>query len=60
MIGYIDNKQFYLIFKKEIHHTKGLCYVSLKDYNSAIESFQTANSINKHETTYKFSNQFFV
>jgi len=36
---------------QELHHTKGLCYVALKDYNAAAEAFQTANSINVHEAT---------
>jgi len=35
----------------ELHHTKGLCYVAVKAYNSAAEAFQTANSINIHEST---------
>lgn len=42
---------FFEKFKKEVHHTKGLCYVALKDYNAAIESFLAANSVTKHEAT---------
>lgn len=37
---------------RDVHHTKGLCYVYLKQYEKAIESFETANSIQRHEKTY--------
>ncbi|OQR89056.1 sporangia induced Bardet-Biedl syndrome 4 protein, partial [Thraustotheca clavata] len=36
----------------EIHHNIGLCYMYLKDYDHAIESFQHANNIHRHDTTY--------
>lgn len=39
----------------EVHYTKGMCYFNLKDYETAMESFQTANSISRHELTYTTS-----
>eukprot|EP01047_Picozoa_sp_COSAG01_P038510 COSAG01_NODE_3129_length_6538_cov_5.398354_2_plen_357_part_00 len=36
----------------EIWHNEGLCYVYLKAYDQAIESFQNANSVQRHDTTF--------
>jgi Bardet-Biedl syndrome 4 protein len=33
-------------------HNKGMCYLYLKQYAQAIENFETANSIQRHELTY--------
>lgn len=35
----------------EIHYTKGIAYLNLNDFDSAIESFKLANLNNKHEST---------
>lgn len=37
---------------REIWHQKALCHLYLKDYASAIECFEAANSIQRHESTY--------
>ncbi len=36
----------------EIYHNKGLCYLYLKNYPKAIECFQVANSIQRHDSTF--------
>mmetsp|Transcript_54708 Transcript_54708/g.150747 ORF Transcript_54708/g.150747 Transcript_54708/m.150747 type:complete len:413 (-) Transcript_54708:406-1644(-) len=36
----------------EIWHNKGLCYIHMKQLGLAIESFQRANSIQRHDATY--------
>ncbi|RHY98015.1 hypothetical protein DYB35_013402, partial [Aphanomyces astaci] len=36
----------------EIHHNIGLCHMYLKSYDLAIESFQSANNIHRHDTTF--------
>eukprot|EP00741_Cyanophora_paradoxa_P015999 tig00000042_g15445.t1 len=36
----------------EIWHNKGLCYMYLKNYEPAIESFRRANSIQRHDATF--------
>ena len=36
----------------EIWHNKGLCYLYLKNYESAEENFLHANSIQRHDSTY--------
>ncbi|RHY31520.1 hypothetical protein DYB32_003411 [Aphanomyces invadans] len=36
----------------EIHHNIGLCHMYLKSYDLAIESFQNANNIHRHDTTF--------
>ncbi|TMW64964.1 hypothetical protein Poli38472_009131 [Pythium oligandrum] len=36
----------------EIYHSIGLCYMYLKEYEKAIESFQQANAINRHDATF--------
>jgi Bardet-Biedl syndrome 4 protein len=36
----------------EIFHSIGLCHMYLKDYDRAIECFQQANSINRHDATF--------
>ena len=37
---------------REIWHNKGTCYLFLKQYDKAIDCFQTANSIQRHENTF--------
>ena len=37
---------------REIWHNKGMCYLYLKQYDKSIECFETANSIQRHETTF--------
>jgi len=37
---------------REIWHNKGMCYLYLKEYDKAIECFNTANSIQRHESTF--------
>jgi hypothetical protein len=37
---------------QEIHHSKGLCLMYVKDYARAIECFKRANSIQRHDVTY--------
>lgn len=37
---------------REVWHNKGMCYLYLKQYNKSIECFETANSIQRHESTY--------
>ena len=36
----------------EIYHNKGLCHMYLKEYVEAVEDFQLANEIEKHDVTY--------
>ncbi|DBA04908.1 TPA: hypothetical protein N0F65_006910 [Lagenidium giganteum] len=36
----------------EIYHSIGLCNMYLKEYEKAIENFQQANSINRHDATF--------
>jgi tetratricopeptide (TPR) repeat protein len=36
----------------EIYHSIGLCHLYLKDYEQAIEHFQRANTINRHDATF--------
>jgi len=36
----------------EMWHNKGLCFMYLKMYERAVESFQKANSVQPHDTTY--------
>ena len=36
----------------EVYHNKGLCWLYLKEYGAAIEDFKTANSIQRHDSTY--------
>lgn len=36
----------------EIHHNKGLCCLYLKNNKGAIEAFQQANAIQRHDATY--------
>jgi Bardet-Biedl syndrome 4 protein len=37
---------------RDIWHNKGMCYLYLKQYEKALECFETANSIHRHEATY--------
>lgn len=37
---------------REIWHNKGMCYLYLKQYDRAIECFETANSIQRNEVTF--------
>mmetsp|Transcript_8978 Transcript_8978/g.13494 ORF Transcript_8978/g.13494 Transcript_8978/m.13494 type:complete len:419 (+) Transcript_8978:94-1350(+) len=37
---------------REIWHNKGMCFLYLKQYENAIDCFDNANSIRRHETTY--------
>lgn len=37
---------------REIWHNKGMCFLYLKQYENAIECFESANSIRRHEATY--------
>jgi Bardet-Biedl syndrome 4 protein len=36
----------------EVHHSKGLCYLFRRDLSNAIECFEEANSIHRHDETY--------
>ena len=36
----------------EIWHNKGLCYMYLKDYEQAVECFERANDVQRHDATY--------
>ncbi|RYG50708.1 tetratricopeptide repeat protein, partial [archaeon] len=36
----------------EVHHNKGLCYMYLKRYKEAEESFLRANDSSRHDTTF--------
>lgn len=36
----------------EIFHNKGVCYMFLKEYDKALEAFQNANSIQRHDITF--------
>lgn len=36
----------------EIWHNKGLCFMYLKLYDEAVECFQQANGIQRHDATY--------
>eukprot|EP01052_Picozoa_sp_SAG31_P040656 SAG31_NODE_5941_length_2247_cov_1.585661_2_plen_126_part_00 len=36
----------------EIWHNEALCYMYLKQYDRAIDSFQNANSIQRHDSTF--------
>jgi len=37
---------------RDVWHSKGMCHLYMKQYDSAIESFETANQIQPHESTY--------
>lgn len=37
---------------REIWHNKGMCFLYLKQYEKAIECFENANSIQRHESTF--------
>ena len=37
---------------RDISHNKGMCYLYLKQYDKAIEFFENANSMQRHELTY--------
>ena len=37
---------------REILHNKGMCYLYLKQYDKAVDCFETANSMQRHESTY--------
>ena len=37
---------------RDIWYYKGMCFLYMKDYNKAIDCFETSNSIQKHENTY--------
>ena len=37
---------------KDIWYYKGMCYLYMKDYDRAIDSFETSNSIQKNENAY--------
>lgn len=36
----------------EVHHAQGMCYMYLKRYREAIEQFENANAIQRHDATY--------
>lgn len=36
----------------EVHHAKGVCYLFRRDLDEAIEAFEEANSIHRHDDTY--------
>ncbi|KDO24220.1 hypothetical protein SPRG_09854 [Saprolegnia parasitica CBS 223.65] len=36
----------------EVSHNIGLCYMYLKDFDHAIEAFQHANNVHRHDTTF--------
>ncbi|GMI43314.1 hypothetical protein TrCOL_g6047 [Triparma columacea] len=36
----------------EIWHNKGLCFMYLKDYDNAIDCFERANDVQRHDATY--------
>mmetsp|Transcript_3896 Transcript_3896/g.7182 ORF Transcript_3896/g.7182 Transcript_3896/m.7182 type:complete len:509 (+) Transcript_3896:138-1664(+) len=36
----------------EVYHNLGLCHMELKEYPKAIESFESANAIQAHDSTY--------
>lgn len=36
----------------EIWHNKGLCYMYLKEYAEAIDCFEQANDVQRHDATY--------
>eukprot|EP00002_Diphylleia_rotans_P014613 TRINITY_DN2847_c0_g1_i3.p1 TRINITY_DN2847_c0_g1~~TRINITY_DN2847_c0_g1_i3.p1 ORF type:complete len:350 (-),score=51.14 TRINITY_DN2847_c0_g1_i3:152-1201(-) len=36
----------------EIWHNEGVCFVYIKDYEKAVESFKRANMIQRHDSTY--------
>ena len=36
----------------EIWHNEGLCFVYRKEYDKAIDAFQNANSIQRHDSTF--------
>lgn len=33
-------------------HNRGLCYMHLKQFERALESFEQSNSISRHDSTY--------
>ena len=37
---------------RDIHHSKGMCYLYLKSYENAVDSFENANSIQRYESTF--------
>ena len=37
---------------REVWHNKGMCYLYLKQYDKSLECFETANSIQRHESTF--------
>ncbi|GAB5367818.1 hypothetical protein AAMO2058_001264100 [Amorphochlora amoebiformis] len=36
----------------EVYHNRGLCYAHIKDYSKAIEAFEAANNIQRHDSTF--------
>jgi len=36
----------------EVHHAEGMCFMYLKRYHDAIERFEAANAIQRHDATY--------
>ncbi|CAM9492058.1 unnamed protein product, partial [Sphacelaria rigidula] len=36
----------------EVWHNRALCYVHLKQFERALESFEQANSISRHDATF--------
>lgn len=36
----------------EVWHSRGLCYMHLKQFERALEAFEQANSISRHDSTF--------
>ncbi|KAJ9472868.1 Bardet-Biedl syndrome 4 protein-like protein [Diplonema papillatum] len=51
-IGIYDEAKAYADEDWEISHNMGLCYLYLKNYDKAEESFMKANVIQRHDATY--------
>jgi Bardet-Biedl syndrome 4 protein len=37
---------------REVFHSQGMCFLYLKQYDNAVEAFETANSIQRYEATF--------
>ena len=38
--------------ERDLHHNKAVCYMHMNSHDNAINSFETANSIQRHEATF--------
>jgi Bardet-Biedl syndrome 4 protein len=50
-LGIFDEAEELASEDREIWHSKGMCYMYLKNHEQAVDCFNTANSISRHEDT---------